>query len=530
MFACLKRKRRANKITSNFDYLPNISYNINKFNIMDAIILARVSTEEQKEAGNSLPAQIVRMENYCIKNNFRVVKKDSFDESAYKTKRDDFDKIIDCIKQSREKIIVCFDKVDRFSRNVFDKRVSCLYEMSMSDRIELHFTSDNLVINSKISAVEKFHFGMNLGLAKYFSDAISDNVKRAYESKLKRGEWPGKADFGYVNIQISENERDIIVDPTRASAVVKAYEMYAVGSSYRVIEAEMDRLGITSNTKNPRPLAVATLEHILSNPFYYGFMRFKGKLYPHKYPPLITKELFDKVQDAKKGYHKKPFQYGAKPFVFRGLIKCAECGCTITAETKKGYTYYSCTNSRKIHEKRIYVKEEELLEQISGMFKKLELPDSKIQKITEGLKSINESHKVFSRENNKSLRANFDKLENRINELTRMRLDKEVDSEFFDTNLRRLKDEQNNILSKMQILSDDEEDYCITVNTILSLAKRAQSIFESSEVTEKRQLLNFILQNCELRGKNIEYKLKTPFDTVLLASECSIVLPGSDSN
>jgi len=32
---------------------------------MKAIILARVSTEEQKEAGNSLPAQIERLKNYC---------------------------------------------------------------------------------------------------------------------------------------------------------------------------------------------------------------------------------------------------------------------------------------------------------------------------------------------------------------------------------------------------------------------------------------------------------------------------------
>ena len=111
-----------------------------------------------------------------------------------------------------------------------------------------------------------------------------------------------------------------------------------------------------------------------------------------------------------------------------------------------------------------------------------------------------------------------------------MRLDKEIDSVFFDTNLKTLKAEQNDLLGKMQTVSDDDEDYHITLNTILSLAKRAQSIFESSEVMEKRQLLNFVLQNCELNEKNLEYKLKAPFDTVLLSSECSNLLPGSDSN
>ena len=47
---------------------------------MKAILIARVSTEEQKEAGNSLPAQVVRIERYCHNNNFEIIKSCSFDE------------------------------------------------------------------------------------------------------------------------------------------------------------------------------------------------------------------------------------------------------------------------------------------------------------------------------------------------------------------------------------------------------------------------------------------------------------------
>ena len=61
-------------------------------------------------------------------------------------------------------------------------------DKALSDEIELHFVSDGQIINSKISAAEKFHFGISLGLAKYYSDAISDNVKRALEQKLRKGE------------------------------------------------------------------------------------------------------------------------------------------------------------------------------------------------------------------------------------------------------------------------------------------------------------------------------------------------------
>ena len=57
---------------------------------MKAIIIARVSTEEQREAENSLPAQLSRLESYCQRKNFDIIKKFSFDESAYKKKRKDF--------------------------------------------------------------------------------------------------------------------------------------------------------------------------------------------------------------------------------------------------------------------------------------------------------------------------------------------------------------------------------------------------------------------------------------------------------
>ena len=149
---------------------------------MKAINVSRVSTEEQKEAGNSLPAQIERINSYCVRKSFNIIQSYSFDESAYKDKRDEFDKLLEYVQKvsKKEKVAVCFDKVDRLSRSVFDKRVGILYEMAIADRIELHFVSDGQVINNQMSAVEKFQFGMSLGLAKYYSDAISNNVKRVF--------------------------------------------------------------------------------------------------------------------------------------------------------------------------------------------------------------------------------------------------------------------------------------------------------------------------------------------------------------
>lgn len=123
---------------------------------MKAIIIARVSTGEQKDAGNSLPAQIARLESYCERKGFEIIKKFSFDEGAYKNNREEFDRILDYIIKQKEKMAVCFDKVDRLSRNVFDMRVATIYEKALKDEVELHFPQTDRLLIAKSRQLRSF--------------------------------------------------------------------------------------------------------------------------------------------------------------------------------------------------------------------------------------------------------------------------------------------------------------------------------------------------------------------------------------
>ena len=79
-------------------------------------------------------------------------------------------------------------------------------------------------------------------------------------------------------------------------------------------------------------------------PFYHGEMRIKGKLYPHSYPALISKELFDQCEKVRVSASRaSATRYSEKPFVFRGLIKCATSGRVVTSDIKKDrHTYLIC--------------------------------------------------------------------------------------------------------------------------------------------------------------------------------------------
>ncbi|NQV12469.1 recombinase family protein [Candidatus Uhrbacteria bacterium] len=158
---------------------------------MKSIILARVSTEEQKEAGNSLPAQHARLVSYIERHNSLIRDKEFiFDESAYKEHRKEFQKVVDYITDQEDTVALCCDKVDRLSRD-FLIGLPELEGLRRDGMIELHFPSDNLILNRDSPATDLFHFNMAVSLAQYYSNSISDNVKRSFEAKRQRGEVTG---------------------------------------------------------------------------------------------------------------------------------------------------------------------------------------------------------------------------------------------------------------------------------------------------------------------------------------------------
>jgi len=81
--------------------------------------------------------------------------------------------------------------------------------------------------------------------------------------------------------------------------------------------------------------------------------------------------------------------------------------------------------------------------------------------------------------------------------------------------LKEYKEKQAELEAKMQSYTD--EKFYLTANTVLKLAQKAYEIFQSSEAVEKRQLLNFLLQNLQLKDGKLMFTMKTPFDTVLQA-------------
>jgi site-specific DNA recombinase len=140
----------------------------------------------------------------------------------------------------------------------------------------------------------------------------------------------GLAPTGYMHVTNERGEKTIVPDPDRAPFIRKLFEMYATGNhSLQTLKEAAIQMGL--RTKKREPLAISQINKILKKSFYYGMMDTKYGIVEHCYEPLISQALFQQVQDVINGFHKKPHKTAIKPFIFKGLITCADCGCVVTA-------------------------------------------------------------------------------------------------------------------------------------------------------------------------------------------------------
>jgi DNA invertase Pin-like site-specific DNA recombinase len=487
---------------------------------MKAFLLARVSTDDQKDA---LPAQSYRLIEYAKRMSYEH---ELFEikESAYKETRNDFGAVVDKIKVSTSKVIVVFDKIDRYTRDSSSEQVRILQSLYRADKIELHFPSDNLYIHQGSPATDLLRLGMGIVVAQYYSDAISDNVKRKIEQKLRDGEWIGKAPTGYKNTVTPQGKKWVEIDAFRADVVRQTFQEYASGNtSLRLLSKKwLDDFGIKAGSSK--------IEQVLKNPFYYGEMRIKGKLYPHKYDAVISRDLFDQVDAIRNGYKITQHRWGGLPYPFRGLIKCAECGCRITFEKKKGlYIYGHCTQSKGKHNAK-YVTEDLIGSKIAQLFQDIRIPEEAYEELSTALRMSHEDKKRMRETTLRTIDTEIEKYQTRIEKVYEDYLDEKIPEQLYQRKFEEYKKTQKSLQNKRLNIEQVEDDYYGTVSHLLKLAKDAPALFSKANNEQKRSMINLVLSNLQLDGDQLRWEYKKPFDTMAFCHEMNSWLRRLDSN
>lgn len=342
-----------------------------------AVMLARVSSRKQ-ERGASLEAQEQIIKDYCEKNELKIIepynKAFVFTESSTRGGRKKFKEMIEFIEKQKHKTAICVHTLDRLQRGF--EECAKIKQLLKDDKIEVHFIHETLILN-KFSSEEDFtRYDFGILAAKMYLTAMNKNVKRCQKYNREADLWQCLAKIGYLNVsKTSKSPATLILDPDRAPIIKQIFEEYATGvHSLKSIWLSAREKGLMSKEPNynPRsknfgkicPISRNKIHDILTDPFYYGYtfvaceeldertqkpIRTYYKLIKHIYEPIISKELFDRVQKVLKERKKEKFckeqKYAGIPFTFRGLITC-KCGCGVTPERHKGYVYLRCSHQR----------------------------------------------------------------------------------------------------------------------------------------------------------------------------------------
>lgn len=341
-------------------------------------LYARKSSESDEKQALSIDAQIKEMLQIAHSDGLEVVEIKRESHSAKETaQRPVFNEMIRQIKEGRFGGILAWHP-DRLSRNAGDLG-------SIVDLMDQHKLVEVKTYGQRFSNTpsEKFLLMILCSQAKLDNDNKSVNVKRGLRTRIEMGLWPSVAPTGYLNHPDRTKKCHVILDPAR-SHVIKimfekmAYEKWSGRDIYNWLKEDMK-----FKSRGDKPLTLSNVFVILRNPFYCGLLEYprkSGKWNIGRHDPIVSQELFKKVQEKLDSH--KPHGASVKEFAFTRLMKCGLCNSGVTAEEKfksladggtNKYVYYGCTQFYDKSCKNKYLREEDLIEQLTAIIDKIDL-------------------------------------------------------------------------------------------------------------------------------------------------------------
>ena len=352
-------------------------------------------------------------------------------------------------------------------------------------------------------------------MAKNYVDNLSEEARKGMQEKAEQGIWPSLAPHGYRNVRPADGRSIIEVDPVIGPIVSNLFGWYASGDySLRELAVKAHEGGLI-NRRSGAPMAVSAIHSVLRNRFYTGNFLYKNQVYRGTHQPLVSHELWSRVQALLDGRSESKLRGATKhDFAFSGLIKCGHCGCAVVGELKKGrYVYYHCTGFKQKCPER-YVREEVLEAKLSSLIGQLTFSDDVLEWVTTALR---DSHQDEQREHDAAvtrLQAEYERLQARLHAAYIDKLDGKIDAALFESLSAKWREEQDTYSREIAFHQVADRSYVDHGIQLLDVAHQAQALFKTRPPEEKRRLLNFLLSNCSWRDEELTTSFRQPFDLI----------------
>lgn len=461
---------------------------------MKCIIYLRVSTKEQAQTneseGYSISAQRKACTSYILDKGWELV--DEFTdrgESARSAHRPQLQEMLSRIKKQKDIDAVVVHKIDRLARNLEDhvaiKAILTKAECSLVSVVE----------NIEDTASGKLVEGIHAIVAEFYSANLAAEVKKGMLEKVKQGGWPHQAPLGYLNVREgTRNIATVVIDPETSPHVVEAFELYATGNySLHDIKDFLFDKGIRNRYGKPGPLALDTIRNIFNNPFFYGTIRYMGAEYTGEHKPLISRQLFEKVQNQLDERRAGGTRRRKHPHYLKGSLYCGHCGGRLSYLLAKGkYPYFFCLNKQKSKNKDCQAKYVEVAvveEEVEKIYKKIQLSKEAADRLIDRF-----TEELVSKQSTNAMEEKF--LAKRIGKLADERLGtlrafhaKAIPLDLLKQEQDRIASEMSHAESRLEVIHAQLDQLRAVLDRAIAVASRCGMGYKKAK-PHKRKLYN----------------------------------------
>ena len=467
-----------------------------------AVLYARVSSREQEREGFSIQAQQTLLRKYAADHGFAVVEEFVDVETAKKSGRAAFTRLLAMLKKKAERApVVLVEKTDRLYRNLKDW--VALDEM----KVDVHFVKEGLVLSDESRSSEKFIHGIKVLMAKNYVDNLSEEVKKGMVQKCEEGYYPGAAPVGYLNRREGGQSR-LVVDAEKALLVRNLFELYDRGDhSIEALAEYAAKVGLKG--RNGGPLAKSVIHSLLRNPLYAGQFHWGGKVYPGKDPALIRWEIYERVQGRLDGHpYTRPREL---TFAYTGLITCGHCGSAVTAQIKKEkYIYYHCSRYCRPGMTTEATMSAAWLRAVVV----LQMPEHLVAAVKVALTGSRQEVELDVGARVAAATARMDRLGKLINAAYEAKLEGRIDNHFFTAKRAEWERQRAEAAEEVSRLARVSAKNLDTAILVLELGNRAYDLMSSREPLQQRRLLEVLCLNSTFAEGRLTVTFRKPFDVL----------------
>src|SRR3989344_2695898 len=477
-------------------------------------LYARKSTEDEERQVMSIEAQLAELAEFAKRENIEIAETFIESKSAKKPGREIFNEMMSKVHESKEPIGLIAWHPDRLARNSVDGG-QIIYSIDIGKIVSLRFPTFWFEPTPQGLLMLQVAFGQS----KYYSDNLSDNIKRGVRQKLRRGEWLNLAPFGYIN---NPKVRNIEPHPTNARVVTLAFQEYAKGSHTFISLAQfLADLGVV--TRNGTPLAKVSIKRLLTHRAYLGFVKHGDEWFDGNFEPIVTPALFEAVQKVLQSKERPRKRKIKHDFPFTGLFRCAECSSMISAQWATGksghrYRYYRCSKKRG-RCSQPYIQEMELARQIKARLQTISLCDRYTDWMLAKVDEWNKEELSASQSEVQNLSANIKANEGCMEKLVSMYLYGDVPKEMYLTRKDVLMRSFAALQEKKKDFERGRKNWVEPLREWILDTKQADFLATSDNFSEIKSFVQKIGTNPLVRDKSALFEFPPPSQFAALRRE-----------